>query len=192
MEGRFLLIWIVAGIAALGAAWTVYTYNRFITLQNAVTEAWSGIDVQLRRRHELAPNLFAVTEAFQHHERTVLTDAVALRSRPVKHQIASPDTAAAEARLGRSLTSMIAVAEAYPQLKSDEVFLRLQDGLTQIENDLQFARRYYNGAVRNLNNALQIFPSSVIARLFAFKAAHFFEVDDPAERLSPEMGTTAC
>jgi len=192
MEGRSLLIWIVAGIAALGVVWAVYTYNRFITLRNAVTEAWSGIDVQLRRRHELAPNLFAVTETFQHHERTVLTDAVALRGRPARDQMASPDTAAAEARLGHTLTSMIAVAEAYPQLRSDDVFLRLQEGLTQIEDDLQFARRYYNGAVRNLNNALQIFPSSLVAGLFGFELAIFFEIRDPVEKLAPKMGTSAC
>lgn len=185
------MIWIVAGIAALGTVWAVYTYNRFITLRNAVTEAWSGIDVQLRRRHELAPNLFAVTEAFQHHERTVLTEAVALRNRPVRDQIASQETATAEARLGQTLTRMIAVAEAYPELKSDSVFLRLQEGLTQIEDDLQFARRYYNGAVRNLNNALQIFPSNVIARLFGFEEAQFFEVDSAAEREPPAVGSTA-
>lgn len=191
MEGHFLLIWIVAGIAALAVVWTIYTYNRFITLRNGVTEAWSGIDIQLRRRHELAPNLFAVTDAFQRHERGVLTEAVARRHRPAKEQIASPETAAVEARLGQTLTSMIAVAEAYPALKSDSVFLRLQEDLTQIEDDLQFARRYYNGAVRNLNNALQIFPSSVIARLFGFKDARFFEVETPAERLPPAMGSTA-
>jgi LemA protein len=179
-------IWVALGAVALLLLWGVLTYNSLVRHRNWVGEGWSGIDVQLRRRHDLVPNLIEVAEAFRVHERNLL-ERVAEARTDGERAAGARAAGAAESRLGRALVELFAVAENYPDLKSDQVFLKLQHDLVEVEDHLQYARRYYNGTVRNLNNRVQIFPSSLIARLFGFRAAEFFEIDDDAVRTVPEV-----
>jgi len=175
------------GCALAAGLAVVILFNRLVGLRNAVAEAWSGIDVQLRRRHELSENLLTVTDSFVRHERTVLTRATETRAQAAAVQRSAADVAETENALSRALIQVLATAEAYPELTSGDIFARLQSELSSLEDDLQYARRYYNGTVRNLNNAIQIFPSSLVARLFRFRTAEFFEVDSPDERLAPAV-----
>ncbi len=179
-------IWIVLGVLALLLLWAILTYNSLVRHRNWVAEAWSGIDVQLRRRHDLVPNLIEVAEAFRVHERSLLERVTEARADGEKATGARA-AGAAETRLGRALIELFAVAENYPDLKSDDVYLRLQADLVEVEDQLQYARRYYNGTVRNLNNRVQIFPSNLVARGFGFQAAEFFEIDEDAVRSVPKV-----
>ena len=144
-----------------------------------VREGWSGIDVQLRRRTDLIPNLVETVKAYAAHERGVFEDVTAKRASSITASGVG-DHAAAESALSGSLGKLIAVAEAYPQLKADQNFLDLQAQLADIEDQIQMARRYYNGTVRNLNISIQSFPDVLVARPFGFKEEPFFELDDRA------------
>lgn len=182
-------IWGILAACALLLLWVVLAYNSLIRHRNWVREAWSGIDVQLRRRHDLVPNLIEVAEAFRVHERELM-ERVAEARTDGQHANGASEASGAESRLGRALVEFMAVAENYPDLKSDELFLKLQGDLVDIEDHLQYARRYYNGTVRNLNNKVQIFPSSLIAKLFRFQEAAFFEIEDAAVRAVPQVPQT--
>ncbi|MEQ8699521.1 MAG: LemA family protein [Bauldia litoralis] len=179
-------LWIVLAVAAALAAWVVWAFNRLVRHRNLVREAWGGIDVQLRRRHDLVPNLIGLAEAYRVHENTVLTETADSRARSMA--AAGIDARArAEAELGRALSQFFAVAENYPDLKADSVYLRLQAALRDIEDHLQMARRYYNGTVRNLNNIVEMVPTSLVAGAFGFRQAEFFELDDAAARSAPQV-----
>lgn len=183
-------VWIALGVAALAAVWAVWTFNSLTRHRNFVREAWSGVDVQLRRRHDLIPNLVKIAEAYRLHERNLLEDLTAKRAESRDSERVA-DKAAAERGLGQALISLFAVAENYPDLKASDVYVRLQHDLVAIEDDLQMARRYYNGTVRNLNNKVQMFPQSLIARIFGFKAADFFEIEDALMRAAPDVEAIA-
>jgi LemA protein len=164
----------------------VMLYNRFVKRRALVAEAWSGIDVQLKRRYDLIPNLVETVKAYRVYEARVLSDLTELR--------AKTQTAAGPAERGRiegalsdRLYGLFAVAENYPELKANTVFLDLQERLTQVEDELQLARRYYNGSVRNLNILVESFPSLIVARLFGFARAEYFQLDDAAERAAPPV-----
>ncbi|MCC6780765.1 MAG: LemA family protein [Hyphomicrobiales bacterium] len=182
--------WIVAGALAVVAVYAAVVFNRLIRQRNIVREAWSGIDVQLRRRTDLVPNLLAVVKGYAAHERNVLEDVAQRRA----SSIAATDVggqAAAERALSGSLVRLLALAEAYPQLKADQNFLELQRQLAEIEDQIQMARRYYNGTVRNLNITIQSFPEILLARMLGFEEQSFFELGDRAEGGVPQVAFEA-
>jgi LemA protein len=178
---------ILAAIAAICLC-AVRIFNRLIESRNQLREGFSGIDVQLRRRADLIPNLVETVRTYAAHERGVIDDVTARRS----SVIAAGDMtmkARADRSLQGSLDRLFAVAEAYPQLKADQNFLALQGQLAEIEDQLQMARRYYNGTVRDYNTAVESFPSNLVARAFGFTVEEFFQVESALERAVPEVRT---
>jgi LemA protein len=183
-------IWLVLAILAAIAVYGVAVFNRLVRLRNLVREGWSGIDVQLKRRTDLVPNLVATVKAYAAHERTVFEEVAAMRA----SSIAANDVggqASAERALQASLGKLFAVAEAYPELKANQNFLALQQQLADIEDQLQMARRYYNGTVRNLNIIIQSFPNNLVAGLLGFRAQPYFELDDPGQAAAPGVAFQA-
>jgi len=175
----------ITGIILLAIlVWAIWTYNRFIKLRNQVNEAWAGIDVQLQRRYDLVPNLLSTVKGYMKHESSVLERVTRLRGDPGLDVGAR---ATAESGLSRSLGRLFAVAEDYPDLKASEGFQQLHASLVEIEEHLQFARRYYNGSVRDNNNLVEGFPSLLLARLFAFRNAAFFEIELASQRAAPQI-----
>ncbi len=164
--------------------WGVWTFNRLVRMRNQVKEAWAGIDVQLQRRYELVPNLVATVKGYMKHESGVLERVTRLRAAP---EMETGERASQESGLSRSIGRLFAVAEDYPDLKASEGFRQLHSSLVEIEEQLQFARRYYNGSVRDNNNLVEGFPSILIARLFAFHPAIFFEIELTSQRQVPEI-----
>jgi LemA protein len=173
----------IALIVVLGAA---LTYNRLVRLRNMVKEGWSDIDVQLKRRATLIPNLVETVKGYVGHERSLLSEIANLRSRSLQAQGVG-QKGEIETALSKSLGSLMAVAEGYPDLKANQNFLELQKELTEIEDQIQTARRYYNGTVRNLNIAVESFPSNIAAKLFIFVQAEFFAIDDANDRQAPHV-----
>jgi LemA protein len=176
--------YILAALVLVLILGTVLIYNRLVTLRNMVREGWSGIDVQLMRRAALIPNLVDTVKGYMGHERNLLSEIADLRSRSL-HARNVGEKGTIETALSRSLGSLLAVAESYPDLKASRNFLELQKELTDIEDQIQMARRYYNGTVRNLNIAVESFPGNVVARLFGFVQAEFFAIDDADDRQAP-------
>jgi LemA protein len=179
----------VASLLVLVLA-AISIYNRFVQLRNAADGAWSDIDVQLKRRYDLIPNLVETVKGYAAHEQSTFDRVTKARSQAM--QAGTPgDIAKAEGNLTTVLKSLFAVAEAYPELKANQNFLSLQTELSTIEDALQNARRYYNALVRDLNTQVESFPASVIAGAFGFGKREYFEVDDAAERRAPEVHFTA-
>jgi LemA protein len=177
--------WIILAIVAAAVIYLVAIFNRLVRQRNLVREGWSGIDVQLKRRTDLVPNLVETVKAYAAHERTVLADVTAMRA----SSVAASDVgsrASAERGLQASLGKLLAVAEAYPELKADKNFLALQQQLAEIEDQLQMARRYYNGTVRDFNIAIQTFPDVLIAHAAGMHEEHFFETD-AASKVAPTV-----
>lgn len=181
-----LSAWILIGAAVAIALYAVVLYNTLVRSRAMVEEGWSGIDVQLKRRANLVPNLVETVKGFAAHERGVFEDVAAARER----SIAAGDVAAqqqSENGLTHALGRLFALAEAYPEIKADASFRTLQEQLDAIEDDIQKARRYYNGAVRDLNTRVDQFPSTLVARQFGFRKAAFFEIEDPHSRAVPKV-----
>lgn len=177
----------VAGMIVLVVvAWAALTYNRLVRMRNMVREGWSGIDVQLKRRATLIPALVETVRGYMGHERGLLSEVAELRSRSLLAERIG-EKGAIETALSRSLGNLLAVAEAYPDLKASHNFGELHKELTGIEDQIQMARRYYNGTVRNLNIAVESFPSNIVAGLFTFTQAEFFAIDDEADRKAPQV-----
>ena len=172
--------------AAAIVIWMIIIYNLFIRDRNLIKEAWSGIDVQLKRRHNLIPNLVASVKGYSQHEKTLLEDITQKRSEAVKFE-SIKDKAPVESDLSGMLKNLFAVVENYPDLKASENFLSLQNQLVEIEDQLQYARRYYNGAVRNYNIRVESFPSNILAGIFNFKQDNFFEITLATEKTTPEI-----
>jgi len=164
--------------------WGVWTYNRLVRLRNQVNEAWAGIDVQLQRRYDLVPNLLATVKGYMKHESGVLERVTRLRGNPAMEL---NERASQESGLSRSIGRLFAVAEDYPDLKASEGFSQLHASLVEIEEHLQFARRYYNGSVRDNNNMVEGFPSMVLATMFHFRQATFFEIELASQRQAPQV-----
>src|SRR5216117_2677459 len=178
----------IIGIVIVG--WAVFTFNRLIRLRQLGDNAWSDIDVQLKRRHDLIPNVVAVVQGHAGYERSTLEALVAARGRAVQASQAGPATRAREEDpLGNALQRVVAVAEAYPELKAAASFAALQATLTDVEDHLQNARRYYNAVVRDFNTAIAQFPANLIAAPLAFRPREFFGIDDDAERAVPRVET---
>ena len=178
--------WIVLAVVVALAVYAIVIYNRLVRLRNMVREGFSGVDVHLRRRTDLVPNLVETVKAYAAHERGVLEEVAATRASSIAASDGHGQAAAARA-LQAALGRLFALAEAYPQLKADKNFLELQTQLADIEDQLQMARRYYNGTVRDLNIAIQSFPDSLVAGALHFSPEPFFELDDPAARAAPEI-----
>ncbi|MDA1074291.1 MAG: LemA family protein [Proteobacteria bacterium] len=164
----------------------IWVYNRLIHDRNQVRAAWSDIDVQLKRRYDLIPQLIATVQAYADYEKATMVAVTDLRIRAAAAGHL-PDKALLEADLARRIDQLIVVAEAYPDLKADQNFQQLQRDLVDVEDHLQYSRRFYNGAVRILNTRIESFPHLLIARPFGFKPAEFFEVGDASERAAPLM-----
>lgn len=167
-------------------AWAVGLYNRLVRLRNMVKEGWSSVEVQLKRRANLIPNLIQTVKGYLDHERGVLEKLTELRSRTLQTDQPA-ERARLEGDLGRAIGRLFAVAEAYPDLKANQNFMDLQDELSQLEDQIQMARRYYNGTVRDLNIAVESFPSNIVAGMFGFRQAEFFEIEDEADRAVPKV-----
>jgi LemA protein len=184
MEWLIPVIIVVALLVIIGIyLWA--TYNSLVTLNVRVDEAWSDITVQLKRRADLIPNLVDTVKGYATHERTTFDELARLRSQPGSQDPAQ--RAAAEQAVTAAIGKIMAVAEAYPELKASANFQALQKDLSDIEDQIQLARRYYNGTVRNYNVAIQQFPSNLIAGMGGFSAAQFFQLDDPADRNAPKV-----
>ncbi len=171
---------IFAIILALVILWIIVSYNRFVRLGFRADEAWSDIDVQLKRRYDLIPNLIETVKGYATHEREAFENVTKARAAAMGAQ--TPDEhAKAENMLSGALKSLFAVAEAYPDLKANQNFLELQRELSDTENKIQAARRFYNGNVRDLNTATQTFPGNLIAGVFGVKTREFFGLDENPE-----------
>ena len=181
---------IVLGVVAVIVLFFIATYNRLVTLRQRVKEAWSDIDIQLKRRHDLIPNLVETVKGYAKHEAGTFeavtkarTDAIAAGS----GSAAPEQRAAAENALTGALLNLKAVAEAYPELQAIQEFKDLSENLTATEDKIAFARRFYNGNIRDYNTALQVFPTNLFASTFGFSAEAYFELADAAERQTPQV-----
>ncbi|HEU5019355.1 MAG TPA: LemA family protein [Pseudolabrys sp.] len=183
-----MLTWIVLVIVAAVAAYTAFIFNNLVRTRQLANEAWSGIDVQLKRRSDLVPNLVDTVKGYAAHGRGVLQEVTELRA--AAREVPAADVTAraqAEGALSVGLGRLFAVAENYPDLKANGNFLALQQELSALENDLQMARRYYNGTVRNMNTLVQSFPSNLVAHAFGFAERLYFQISDEAERALPQV-----
>jgi LemA protein len=163
-------------VAAL-LVWIAYIYNRFIVAKNTVMAAWSDIDVQLKRRHDLIPKLVEAVKQYASYESATISAVTSLRTESRKLQEVSK-RGEIEIELGKLIHQLVAIAEDYPDLKASQSFLDLQYNLSEVEQNIQYARRYYNGAVRNLNIRIESFPDLLIARFFRFNQAQYFDFEE--------------
>ena len=175
---------ILIAVTLLVAVAAIWMYNRLIRNRNLVSEAWAGIDVQLQKRFELVPNLVQTVKGYAKHESSVFEEVAHIRNTGETRVDAR---ARQETALSRSLGRLFALAEDYPDLKASEGFQQLHTNLVEIEDHLQYARRYYNGAVRNNNNLVESFPSNIVANIFKFTTAEFFEIELASQRSAPNV-----
>ena len=179
------VVWVVFGVIGLIILWAIVTYNRMISLRNRIDNSWSQIDVQLKRRYDLIPNLVATVKGYAAHEREVLERVTELRNRCAANNGPVADQSRDEIQLVDALKQLLVVVENYPQLKADQHFLKLQQELINTKNRIQAARRFYNGNVRENSNAVEMFPTNLIAGMFGFAHRQFFEIEDTRERQAP-------
>ena len=171
-------LWIVVGLVALLLVAGILVYNRLVALRNRVDNGWAQIDVQLRRRYDLIPNLLETVRGYAIHERELFEHVTEARTRAIDAN-AVPDQARAENQITRGLRQLLAVAEDYPDLKANENFLALQEELTGTESKIAYARQFYNDQVMRLNTLIDSFPSNLVARAFGFRNREFFDIEDP-------------
>ncbi|MEK7353347.1 MAG: LemA family protein [Chloroflexota bacterium] len=184
--------WIVLGVIAVIIIWIIAMYNGLVRLRNQTKNAWSQIDVQLKRRHDLIPNLIETVKGYMEHERGTLEAVTNARNLAQSADNANPGArAAAEGQLSGALARLLVVVENYPNLKANTNFLALQEELTGTENKISFSRQYYNDSVLGYNNKIQMFPSNIMAGMGGFKEGEFFEVKAPEEREAPKVSFSA-
>jgi len=180
------LIILAIVIAAIGYA--IFVYNDLVSKRQLKEEGWSGIDVQLKRRTDMIPNLMETVKGYMSHERETLEAVTNARAAATAGANASPaERSALEGQLSRALGKLLAIAEAYPDLKANTTFLEFQEALQTVEDEIQMARRYYNGSVRNLNVAVESFPANIVANAFKFEKAEYFELENEADRAVPQV-----
>jgi LemA protein len=172
-----LWLWIVLGVAGLIVLWAVVVFNRLVSLRNRLDNAWSQIDVQLRRRYDLIPNLVTTVKGYATHERQLFEEVTRARSQGLQAGTVH-DQEQAENMITAALRQLLAVAEAYPDLKANENFLALQEELVGTEGKIAYSRQFYNDEVQTFNTLTQQFPSSIIAGMFRFAAREFFRTED--------------
>jgi len=188
-----MINWIIIGVVVLVVVYFISLYNSFVKLTQRAKEAWADIDVQLKRRYDLIPNLIETVKGYAAHERETLDAVTQARTTATQTHIDAGAVTAeqmaamsgAEAQLSGALGKLIAIAENYPDLKANTNFAQLQSELADTENKIQAARRFYNGNVRDLNIALQAFPSNIVGNMFNFKAEPFFELPENSEQREP-------
>lgn len=175
---------IILGIFLVIISFVIGTYNKLIRLKNTVKSSWSDVDVQLKKRYDLVPNLIETVKGYASHERSVFEKVTQARSNAMR--ASSPaDKAKAENMLTDTLKSLFALAEAYPELKANANFMQLQSQLKELEDNIEYSRRYYNAVVRDFNIVIESFPSNIIASIFAFKQEEFFELEAPEVERKP-------
>jgi LemA protein len=177
---------IIAFILIVILIWGIMIYNKLVSHRNMADEGWSSIDVQLKRRADLIPNLIQTVSAYMKHEEGLLSRISELRSQSIAARQVS-DQSKAEGELSRSLGQLFAIAENYPDLKANQNFLQLQNQLSDMEEHIQMARRYYNGSVRNYNIQVESFPDMIIASSFKFRKKDYFELVNPVDREVPKV-----
>tara|TARA_B100000959_G_scaffold219321_1_gene231596 strand:+ start:983 stop:1543 length:561 start_codon:yes stop_codon:yes gene_type:complete len=178
---------IVGGVVAIGLLWFVVVYNRFVSIRQHLKESWADVDVELKRRYELIPNLVRTVKGYASHERDVFDAITKARAAAIANTGDPARQSGDEQRLVGQLGKLFVVAEAYPDLKADRNFLDLQEELSNTEDRIAASRRFYNGNVRELNTLRESFPSSIVASIAKVEAAGFFEVSDHAERVAPKV-----
>ena len=178
-----LAFWILVGVVVAAGLWAILSYNRLVALRNRVDNGWSQIDVQLRRRYDLIPNLVETVKGYATHERELFEHVAEARSRAANAQ-GIEQQAQAENVITAGLRKLMAVAEAYPDLKANQNFLALQEELTGTESKIAFARQFYNDQVMLLNTLIGSFPSNVVAKAFGFGPREFFDIEDPVREPS--------
>ena len=187
--GIFAVV-VIGGIVLLGAVlvlWGIGVYNALTRGRIAAQGAFSGIDVELKRRHDLVPNLVNTVKGYAAHEKQTLENVISARAAAVRPNMGMEERLQAEQGLSGALGRLMAVAEAYPDLKANQNFLQLQGELSQIENRIAGARGGYNDAAQGFNATARQFPAVIVARMFAFQDMPFFQVDDPAQRNAPQV-----
>ena len=180
--------WVILALVVGAAGYAIIIYNGLVSNRQMVKEGWSGIDVQLKRRTDLIPNLMETVKGYMAHERETLDAVVSARAKATSAAASGPEARGkAEGELSSALGRLLAIAEAYPDLKANTTFLEFQTALQGVEEEIQMARRYYNGAVRNLNIQVESFPSNLVANAFKFEQAEYFELENEAERAVPQV-----
>ncbi|MCY0150489.1 LemA family protein [Hoeflea sp. G2-23] len=183
-----MMTWIILAVLVGIVVYGVSLYNTLVKNRQMAGEGWSGIDVQLKRRADLIPNLLEAVKGYMSHEKELLEEVTRLRSQAVAGNTGSPEQRASiEGALSGALGRLMAVAESYPDLKASENFKEFQQALEETENEISMSRRYYNGAVRNLNVSVETFPSVLIANQFGFVKAEYFEIEEEADRAVPKV-----
>ena len=183
-----IALWVILGILAFLLFFFIIIYNGLVKLRNRVKNAWAQIDVQLKRRYDLIPNLIETVRGYMKHERETLESVT--KARNLAQQLSGGSVGArskAETELSSALARLLVVVEAYPDLKANQNFLALQEELTSTENKISFSRQFYNDSVLRLNNQTQMFPSNIVASMTSFKAEEFFEVTVAEEREAPKV-----
>lgn len=174
------------GLIVVVVGYLIYAYNALVSQRNLVAEGWSGIDVQLKRRADLIPNLVETVKGYASHEDKLFRDIAELRAKSIAGGSVADQSAVGQA-MTAALGRLFAIAEAYPELKADANFRDLQDKLAGVEDEIQMSRRYYNGAVRTFNTMIESFPSNFVANFFRFVKAEFFDIGDVAQRETPKV-----
>ena len=182
-----IVLIVVLAIVVIALLWAVGAYNAFVRLRNLVQEAWRQIDVELTRRHDLIPNLVETVKGYAAHERGVFDEVAQARSIASAPASGPAEQAAHENQLTQALGKLFAVAEAYPVLRASENFQQLQSELTNTEDRIAAGRRFYNANVRTLNTRVETFPNNIVAGMFGFVRAEYFETEDPAVRAAPTV-----
>ncbi len=183
-----IAVWVILGVVVLIILIFIATYNGLVGLRNQVKNAWAQIDVQLKRRYDLIPNLVETVKGYVKHERETLEAVTNARNLAQKGASGSVgERSKLEGELSSALTRLLAVAESYPDLKANQNFLALQEELTSTENKISFSRQYYNDSVLRYNNKTQMFPSNMVANMTSFKVEEFFEVRAAEEREAPKV-----
>ncbi|MFC1686616.1 LemA family protein [Patescibacteria group bacterium] len=180
------IFWVIIGAVAALVLWVIVIFNGLISLKNRTKEAWSDIDVQLKRRYDLIPNLIATVKGYAKHEDRVFTKVTEARNQAINAKNPK-EQSKAENMLAGTLKTLFAVAENYPQLRANANFLELQRELSDTEDKIQASRRFYNGNVRDFNIKTEVFPSSLIAKMFSFKQFDLFELESAKEKEAPKV-----
>lgn len=180
------MLWIFLLVAVLVLMYFVGVYNTLVKKRTMVEEGWSGIDVQLKKRHNLIPNLIETVKGYAGHEQDTLQQVISARNEALKADGIKAQTAA-ENQLNSALANVFALSEAYPDLKANTNFLQLQDQLSSIESDVEKSRRYYNATARENNIMVESFPSNIIANMQGFELAEYFEIEEAGERALPKV-----
>ncbi len=181
-----IIVWILLALIVISGFATIGIYNSLVSLRELVKNGWSQIDVQLKRRHDLIPNLVETAKGYMGHEKDTLEGVIKARQQAVDAS-GLKDKQEAENFLSGTLRSLFAVTENYPDLKADRQMMQLHEELTSTENKISFARQYYNDEVNRLNTEVQSFPNNIVAGMFGFKKEDFFEIEDEGEKEAPEV-----